>query len=193
MLRGGFDVQARFIGAGDTFFGTYLLMACFGVQRTAEELRARAAVEDEGMALVVLIIVGAITICCGSVFSIIHTHARAPVALAFALASAPLGWFALNVVAAFHYANLYYRPHDADDDRVITGGLARLIFPGDCHPAAWDFVYFSFVVGMTCQVSDVQITDPKLRRATTGHSVISFFFNTVMIAMAVNAAVTIFS
>jgi uncharacterized membrane protein len=53
----------------------------------------------------------------------------------------------------------------------------------------WDFIYFSLVIGMTAQVSDVQVRTTAMRRAVTGHSVVSFFFNTVLIAMAVNAAV----
>ena len=56
-----------------------------------------------------------------------------------------------------------------------------------------DFLYFSFVIGMTCQVSDVQVKTMVMRRAILGHGVASFFFNTVFIAMAVNAAVALAS
>ena len=67
------------------------------------------------------------------------------------------------------------------------------MFPGCVEPGPWEFLYYSFVVGMTAQVSDVQVCDTRMRRATLGHGVISFFFNTVLIAMAVNAVVAIAS
>jgi uncharacterized membrane protein len=67
------------------------------------------------------------------------------------------------------------------------------MFPGGAEPGPWDFLYYAFVVGMTAQVSDVQVFDTKMRRATLGHGVVSFFFNTVLIAMAVNAVVALAS
>ncbi len=63
-------------------------------------------------------------------------------------------------------------------------------FPsGDTHDHAdyWDFVYFSFVIGITAQVSDVGITD-NLRRTATVHGIISFMFNTALLALMVNIA-----
>jgi len=180
----------QLIAAGDTFFGTYLLLAGFALGMTSGDLLERASVEDEGMPLVFLIVFAAITVCCGSVIAILHqSHGAITLPLALALASAPLGWFTLHLVAAFHYANLYYRTRTDRD--VGESAAPPLLFPGNCEPAAWDFMYYALVVGMTAQVSDVQVTDTKLRRATAGHSVVSFFFNTVLLAMAVNAVVTI--
>ena len=98
---------------------------------------------------------------------------------------APLGWFVLHTVMAFHYADLHY----FDDPGTPTMTNGDLDFPGKGDPGPWDFLYFSFVVGMTCQVSDVQVKTTVMRRAVLGHGVVSFFFNTVFIAMAVNAAV----
>jgi uncharacterized membrane protein len=84
-------------------------------------------------------------------------------------------WSLIHVIFALHYAHLFYGTRE--------GGL---VFPGDDKPNYWDFLYYSFVVGMTCQVSDVQITDHTLRRLTLIHGVLSFFFNTVILALAVN-------
>ena len=64
-----------------------------------------------------------------------------------------------------------------------AGGL---IFPGDRPPDYFDFAYFSFVVGMTCQVSDVQITSRRMRRLTLVHSILSFGFNTIILALLIN-------
>jgi uncharacterized membrane protein len=61
-------------------------------------------------------------------------------------------------------------------------------FPATQEPDYWDFVYFSFVVGMTAQVSDVGITDRTIRRTATAHGVISFVFNTALVALMVNIA-----
>ena len=178
------------IAACDTFFGAYLFLAALALGKTSEDLRIRASVEDEGMAVVFLIVLASLSVSCGSIIVILHqSHGTITVPLVLALATAPLGWFTLNVVAAFHYANLYYRMRTDRD--AGESALPPLVFPGNSEPAAWDFMYFSLVIGMTAQVSDVQVTDTKLRRATAGHSVVSFFFNTVLLAMAVNAVVTV--
>lgn len=187
-LTGGSELPLRFIAAGDIFFVAYLFMAAFRASQSADVLCQRAQFEDEGMFLVVIIVLAAIGLSCGSVVVVLHqSHGQLTARLMMALASAPLGWFTLHVVAAFHYANLYYGPAGKAADP------APLLFPGCRDPAAWDFLYYSFVVGMTAQVSDVQVADPRMRRATLGHGVVSFFFNTVLIAMAVNAVVTIAS
>jgi uncharacterized membrane protein len=84
-------------------------------------------------------------------------------------------WSLIHTIFALHYAHLYYG--------MAAGGL---IFPGGGDPNYWDFLYYSFVVGMTCQVSDVQVASPRLRRLTLLHGVLSFFFNTVILALAVS-------
>jgi uncharacterized membrane protein len=97
-----------------------------------------------------------------------------------------LGWLVLHTVMAFHYADVHYF-----DDPDCVGDEKDLAFPGDRDPGPWDFLYYSFVVGMTAQVSDVQVLTTEMRKLTLFHGVVSFFFNTVFIAMAVNAAVTL--
>ena len=84
-------------------------------------------------------------------------------------------WSLIHTVFAVHYAHLYYGRSN--------GGL---IFPGGGDPNYYDFLYYSFVVGMTCQVSDVQVAEPGMRRLTLVHGVLSFFFNTVVLALAVS-------
>ena len=109
-------------------------------------------------------------------------------ALVLAMIGAPLGWLVLHTSMAFHYANIHYF-----DDPDCQGDEKDLEFPGGGDPGPWDFLYYSFVVGMTAQVSDVQVTTTAMRKATLFHGLVSFFFNTVFIAMAVNAGVALAS
>lgn len=86
----------------------------------------------------------------------------------------------LQTVFALHYARVYYRRGDNGDQ---SGGL---VFPGGQAPDYLDFLYFSAVVGMTSQVSDVAMASRRMRRLTLVHGVLSFGFNLVVLAIAVN-------
>lgn len=89
-----------------------------------------------------------------------------------------LSWLFMNIMFALHYAHGFY----GDYGEAHQG----LDFPGKEEPDYWDFAYFSIVIGMTFQVSDVQITSRYLRRIALMHSVIAFFFNMFVIAVTVN-------
>jgi uncharacterized membrane protein len=174
---------------GDTFFLSFLMMGWWLVFRlTASDLRLRADIEDEGGIAVTIITVGALGYASFAVFEALHGKSlNSPLALTLALAGAPLGWFMLHTVSALRYAHLYYN----DDEE--EGYIPPLKFPECIEPGPWDFMYFSFVVGMTAQVSDALVQTVEMRKTVLAHSVVSFFFNTVLIAMAVNAAVAIAS
>jgi len=97
-----------------------------------------------------------------------------------------LSWLVTHVCFAFRYAHEYYeRDLTPSGDRLVAGGLD---FPGGQTPDYWDFLYFSLVLGMTFQVSDVEITTRKFRRMATLHGFLGFMFNTVLLAFAVNLA-----
>ena len=81
-----------------------------------------------------------------------------------------LSWVFIHTIFALNYAHDYYGEHGAK--------RSGLKFPDDEDPDYWDFVYFSFVVGMTCQVSDVAVASQPIRRTVIAHGVVSFFFNT---------------
>jgi uncharacterized membrane protein len=174
------------LAGGDSFFAAYIaLMAIAASRITPKELDATAEVEDEGIALVVLLALVMIGFCCFAIIELFHKkHAIDALIAGLAAAGAPLGWFTLHMMMAFHYAYLYY----SEPKKKPGGGLE---FPGTPEPGMADFLYYSFVVGMTAQVSDVQVTSTRLRRTTSAHSIVSFFFNTVLIAMAVNAVVAL--
>jgi uncharacterized membrane protein len=88
---------------------------------------------------------------------------------------------------ALRYAHEYYSREMTKSS--IERGLE---FPGETKPDYWDFLYFSLVLGMTFQVSDVQITSHKLRRLATAQGFLSFIFNTLIIALTVNIAASLF-
>jgi uncharacterized membrane protein len=96
-------------------------------------------------------------------------------------------WTLVHTVYGLRYAHAFYGDSDEPGVNRHAGGL---IFPGDHPPDYFDFAYFSFVVGMTCQVSDVQITSRRMRRITLFHSVLSFGFNTIILALLINIAVS---
>ena len=97
-----------------------------------------------------------------------------------------LSWLVTHTLFALRYAHEYYEPLGTLD--AVQGGLD---FPGGAPPDYWDFFYFSAVLGMTFQVSDVQVTNRKLRRLATVHGIVSFVFNTVIVALTVNIAASL--
>jgi uncharacterized membrane protein len=161
------------------------MLAFIALQITPKQLDKKADVEDEGIFLVILFALVMIGFCLFAIVTLLHQKQSVdPFAIALAVAGAPLGWAMLHMMMAFHYAYLFY----SEPGKKAGSGL---IFPGTPEPGAADFLYYAFVVGMTFQVSDVQVTSTRLRRMTLAHSIVSFFFNTCLIAMAVNAVVAI--
>jgi uncharacterized membrane protein len=93
-----------------------------------------------------------------------------------------LSWILLHTIFTFRYAHMYY----GDENERYAKSMRGLEFPGKELPDYFDFAYFSFVIGMTFQVSDVTITSKKIRRLTLLHSLIAFVFNTVIVALTVS-------
>ncbi len=109
--------------------------------------------------------------------------------VAVSVGAVVFSWMLVHTLFALRYAHLYYlNAREKERDHAVGG----LIFPGHTAPDYLDFAYFSFVVGMTCQVSDVQISSPQLRRLALVHGLISFAFNTAILAMFVNIVAGLF-
>ncbi len=183
-LAGAADgLETRFLIAGDAFFLVYLALTLgYLAKADASHLRRAAAQADEGVPLI-LVIAGAAVVASLAAIILLLKEPDAPGWVrTLAFAGIPLGWLTTHTLAAFHYANLYYAPQAGG----VAGGLD---FPGDEpeDPGPWDFVYFAFVIGMTAQVSDVQVTSDTLRRTVLAHSVLSFFYYTVIVGLAVSA------
>lgn len=186
----GLDAELRLMVAVDAFFLAYLaaiLHLSFG--SSPDLLRRRAKTEDEGIVLIVGVTLLAVAFSLVSILTLLNKpDGPDRFGLILAILSVPLGWLMLHTMAAQHYADLFYAPGKGDA-RGKDGEVGGLDFPGTEAPEAFDFLYFSFVIGMTAQTADVAITGSRMRRAVLGHAIASFFFNTVLVAIGVNAAI----
>ena len=176
----------RILLAGNAFFLGYLVLTGLFLGRaTADHLRRNAVEDDEGLPLILLLTLIGVALSVGAIFMLLRLADEAGTrAGAVAVAGVPLGWLTLHTLFAFHYARMFYarRPDGGDAD--------GLDFPDTDEPGPWDFLYFSFVIGMTAQVADVAVRTTPLRKAVLVHGAISFFYNAVILALAVNAALT---
>ena len=147
------------------------------------DIRRRAAQEDEGQLTILVLTVAAGLASLAAIQAELASGSggRRPGQLALASVTILLSWALIHTMFALHYAHEFY-----GDDADPGGGMA---FPGGAEePDYWDFVYFSFVIGMTSQVSDVAVTSKPVRRTVTAHAVVSFVFNVALLALTVNIA-----
>jgi uncharacterized membrane protein len=178
-------VLIAFDGGALTFLGTVWVMMG---RATPDSMRRRAEIEDEGRNTVLILGAAAAT---GNLLTIVFALNSvknlppdlAAFRVALAAATILLSWFFMNTIFALHYAHGYYGDSDPSSEYKRKGGLG---FPDNPEPDYWDFLYFSFVIGMTFQVSDVAVEDHSLRRIVLAHSVIAFFFNVVVVALTIN-------
>jgi uncharacterized membrane protein len=187
LLPGTSRLVTRLLIGWDIFVTCYLVLAYIMMFRCGlAHIRRNAALQDDGRFLILLMTAfGAFASIAAIVFELGASNRSAP-QLALATVTIALSWATVHTIFALHYAHDYYRG-------AKPGGLQ---FPsGDRHDHAdyWDFVYFSFVIGMTAQVSDVGITDKIIRRTATVHGIISFVFNTALLALMVNIAASAIS
>jgi uncharacterized membrane protein len=182
LLPGSLRLVTRVLIGWDTFVALYVLLVYTMMLRSGlSRIRRNAVLQDDGRFLILLVTaLGAFASIAAIVFELAGSH-RSPVELGLATVTVALSWAAVHTAFALHYAHDFYRG-------AKPGGLQ---FPsGDQHekPDYWDFVYFSFVIGMTAQVSDVGITDKTIRRTATAHGIVSFVYNTALVALMVNIA-----
>ncbi|XWW48632.1 DUF1345 domain-containing protein (plasmid) [Fibrella sp. USSR17] len=179
---GWFGWQTRILLAWLGYTLTVLLLIWLIIGR-ADACRV-AQREDESRPVIFLFTVGgalvsllAVVVLLGSVKGLSAPEATRHVLLSGLTVVS--SWVLMHSTFTLHYAHLYYDP----DETARVGGLD---FPGDDAPDYLDFAYYSFVVGMTFQVSDVAITAKPIRRLTLLHGVLSFAFNTLIIALTIN-------
>ena len=154
------------------------------LRSNAKETRRRAAAEDPGRDLVWAIVMAA---CAFSLFAaaiVAHqtkalTHSQNVIHLVLSVAAVVSSWLLAHAAFTLRYAHLYYRDEPAGIE-----------FPGKDPPDDFDFAYFAFTIGMTFQVSDAQISDRTIRRTVLGHALLSFAFNTVIVAVALNLLIS---
>ncbi len=145
--------------------------------------RSRAADEDPGRRLVYFIVVFTSLVTVLAATALVGTvHDLAPgskhLVAGLCLVAVVLAWALTHTAFTFRYAHLYYR-EDAE-------GVGGVDFPGKQPPAYFDFAYFAFTVGMCFQVSDACVSSPQIRRSVLLHAVISFAYNSILLAFVLN-------
>ena len=168
----------------------YIVMTLIMIARsTVDTCYARAAYYDEGDWVILLVIIVSASASFATIFSelaVLKTpQGSLWPALVLTGATVALSWTFTHLVFTLHYANIYYRP---DDD-----GPGGLEFPGDRPPDYWDFLYYSFVIGCAAQTGDVGTVSPAMRRITLVHGIVSFVFNTAILALTINVGASLLS
>lgn len=168
----GFDVAA-----------VIFLLSCYGLLDDApSDMRANAKRNDANRpALLGLTFVMGLLILTIVASELMEKGSAGPGMIALIVLTLVLAWFFSNTVYTIHYAHLFYT--NAEDDTDV-GGLA---FPKTSEPNYWDFIYFSFCLGMTFQTSDVEVTSTYMRRAVTFHCLAAFIFNIGILAFSINS------
>jgi uncharacterized membrane protein len=174
----------RLLTGWDITLALYLVLAFHLMVRSDfRHIRRHAAMQDEGQFMILTCTVAAALASLAAIFVELGTSAgeasRPRNQVPLAALTILLSWAFIHTIFALHYAHEFY---DETSGRGMT-------FPGgDPNPDYWDFVYFSFVIGMTSQVSDVAITSKVIRRTATVHGILSFLFNAALLALTVNIA-----
>jgi uncharacterized membrane protein len=190
VLPASFQTPGRILVGWDVGLAIYLIWTYTMMWRAeVEHIRQRAAEEDEGAGAILLL---SITATAASFVAIAFAlgglksgggNAVMPGGIAahvvMAIDTILMSWAFVHTIFAFHYAHEYYG--QGHDNKI--GGLE---FPQDAKPDYRDFLYFSLVIGMTSQTSDVNICSKVIRRKAAVHGVISFFFNLTVLALTVN-------
>jgi len=166
----------------DLFATIYLVLAYIMMYRCDHShIKSSSRLQDDGRILILIVTqLGALASIAAIVFELGASKKSVP-GLSLAVVTIALSWVLVHTSFALHYAHDYYRGSK-------PGGLQFPSGSSGEKPDYWDFVYFSFVIGMTAQVSDVGITDKIIRRTATVHGIISFVFNTALLALMVNIA-----
>jgi len=183
------DGRLRFIGAWDSGVSVALIAMFFGLRNSsAAAMKQIAERQDAGKWAVLILALVAATA------SLIVIAAEMPlvkesrgfeqlIRVVLVVYTIVLSWAFTQTMFALHYAHDYYMEGVA---ATPAHRSQRIVFPGTPAPTYGDFLYVAFTIGMTFQVSDVQIADPALRRLVTVHGAFAFFYSTGILALAIN-------
>ena len=165
----------------------YLVLAwwlCTGFD--AQRTRERAQAQDEPSVVLFLVLLVA-TMACVAAITVLMQQSRdlsgvqRALHIGLSMVALALSWLFIQTIFAFRYSHRYYQ----EEQRNEPDGPG-LKFPGGLDPDYFDFLYYAHVVGMTSQVSDVQVTSREMRWLTLVHSVLSFGFNMLILALSIN-------
>ncbi len=187
LLPPSVHLVARILFSWDAFTICFLFVTLRIMLRANPEIMRRfSRQEDEGRGLILSLITLAACISVVAISLILQDKGKDNSLLFFhlglAISTIVSSWLLVHTIFAQHYAHIYYQ-----EERTLAECKADgLDFPGEIEPDYWDFLYFSFVIGMTGQVSDISVTSREMRRLSLIHGVLSFFFNTTIVAMMIN-------
>ena len=151
---------------------------------TPAEIRRQASLQDSSRLVIFIIVLISTMASFFAVLILLTTKNIAHDTLDFTIAICGMlfSWFLVHTIFTMRYAHIYYGDLESNSN-IHAGGLE---FPNDDKPGYIDFAYFSFVLGMTFQVSDVEISSKNLRKLALLHGILSFGFNTVIVALTIN-------
>lgn len=181
------------VAGWDAFCALYIGLTLTVIAREGPtEIRARAAEQDEGQAVILALVLAACVISL-AVVGLELSQAQhdggleKAVRVAAALVTLAGSWLVMQMVFALHYAHAFYAvdPKTGKD----AGGLS---FPGGAAPDYWDFLHFAIVIGVASQTADIAFTGQAIRRVGTIHSLIAFVFNTLILALTINLVAGLF-
>jgi len=188
-LHGRVSFPTQLVVAWNAFALVIIVLAWVVIStKDPYEARRNARLQDASATFLFGLVISAATVSLLAVgLLLVSVKKLSPTGLgwhiALSVTAIVLSWTLVHTLFAVRYAHIYFLDARKVERHAISGGL---IFPGKGSPGYSDFAYFSFVIGMTCQVSDVQISSPKIRRLALVHGVISFAFNTAILALFVN-------
>ena len=156
------------------------------VRFDAKRTRERAQAQDEPSVVLFLVLLLATTACVAAITALMQesrdlSGVRRGLHIGLSVLALAVSWLFIQTIFAFRYAHRYYF-----EEKQVESDGPGLVFPGGLDPDYFDFLYYSHVVGMTSQLSDVQVTSREMRRLTLVHSVMSFGFNMLILALSIN-------
>jgi uncharacterized membrane protein len=190
LLPGEHAVSTRWLIAWDVGASLYLTLAWTMIARaTLDHMRWRARVQDDGAAVVLFFTVAAAIASLAAIILELSgmkgfSSTRQIFHLGLAGATFAASWLLIHTSFALHYAHAFY-------GRLSQQSSPPLEFPGTVAPIYGDFLYFAIVIGMTSQTADVAIASTRMRRLVMMHGLVSFAFNTTLLALTVNIAASL--
>lgn len=177
----GYSLSSSFMFAFDIAASAFVLLHAHLVKAGgSERLRRSSSANDAGRWIVLIITALILVLLAVSLNALVAVPGKLPRWQAlFVMATLICAWIFVSMVFANHYARLYY-------DRVGSHDREGLRFPGELPPIYTDFLYFSFVISMTCQTSDTEVSSAQMRAVALVHGGFAFVFNLGVLALVIN-------
>ena len=169
----------------------YVILAGIMMVRSShDKMRHRARLQDEGQLLILILVIVAAVVSLAAIAAELAVVKEMKGTLRYAhigLAALTIlsSWAFTQIMFALHYAHDYYLAH-------VNGKPTGIDFPADQAPDYGDFLYLAFIIGTSAQTADVSFTSKPMRRIALVHCVLAFIFNTLVLALTINIAASLF-